>query len=73
MNNSEILKNIFALKEIGLDVNISNLPSEISKDVVQKNLLQIELKQLKNNGGNIERIREIELILNPPEETGGEV
>lgn len=73
MNNSEILKNIFALKEIGLDVDISKLPSDISRDVVQKNLLQIELKQLKNNGGNIERIREIELILNPPEETGGEV
>ena len=74
------MKYIFELKKIGIDVDISKLPEDINREVVEKNLLQIELEQLKKNGGSQERIDEINLILNPPSEEvveevveGGEV
>lgn len=73
MGNREILKNIFDLKKVGINVDISNLPLDISREVVEKNLLQIELEQLKKNGGGQERINEINLILSPPIEEVEEV
>ena len=68
MNNTKILESIFNLAQQGIIVDISNLPSDISKEVVENNLLYIELKNLTKNGGNSERIEEIKQILNPPQE-----
>jgi hypothetical protein len=68
MNNTEILKNIFDLAKQGKEVDLSNLPSDISKEVVEKNLLYIELKNLVKNNGDPARIEEIKSILYPPQE-----
>lgn len=69
MNNTELLKEIFdkAHQEI-YNVDLDKLPSDISREVVEKNILYIELKNLVKNNGNPERIEEIKLILNPPQE-----
>ena len=68
MDKTKILKNIFELAEQGMKVDIENLPHSISKDVVEKQLLYIELKNLVKRGGNAARIDEIKQILNPKEE-----
>lgn len=68
MDKTKILKNIFELAEQGMKVDIENLPHSISKDVVEKQLLYIELKNLVKSGGNAARIDEIKQILNPKEE-----
>lgn len=73
MNNTEILKNIFDLAKQGKEVDLSNLPSDISKEVVEKNLLYIELKNLVKTNGDPARIEEIKNILNPPQEEIEEV
>ena len=65
MINTKILKNIFELKRMGIEVDIESLPSEINREVVTKNFLQIELELLKQNGGSQDRILEINNILNP--------
>ena len=70
MDKTKLLKNIFDLAEQGIYVPVDNLPADISKEVVEKNQLYIELKNLIKNNGNAERIAEIQLILNPPEEEG---
>ena len=56
MNSTQILKEIFDLANQGKNVDISNLPNDISKDVVEKNLLYIELKRLVANNGDVVRI-----------------
>lgn len=68
MNNTDLLKNIFDLAHQGIYIPLDNLPSEISKDVVNKKLLYIELQNLVKNNGDASRIEEIKLILNPPQE-----
>lgn len=68
MNKTKLLKSIFELAEQGIIVPIDNLPADISKDVVEKNLLYVELKDLIKNNGNPDRIAEIKSILNPPQE-----
>ena len=68
MINTKILKNIFELKRMGIEVDIESLPSEINREVVTKNFLQIELELLKQNGGSQDRILEINNILNPSNE-----
>lgn len=68
MINTKILKNIFELKRMGVEVDIESLPGEINKEVVAKNFLQIELELLKQNGGSQDRILEINNILNPSNE-----
>lgn len=68
MDKTKLLKNIFELAEQGIRVPLDNLPSDVSKDVVEKQLLYIELRKLVKNGGSQERIDEIKAILNPPQE-----
>lgn len=68
MDKTKLLKNIFELAEQGIQVPLDNLPSDVSKDVVEKQLLYIELKNLVKNGGSQARIDEIKSILNPPQE-----
>lgn len=69
MNNTELLKEIFDKAHQGIyDIDLSTLPSDISREVVEKNILYIELKNLVKNGGSQSRIDEIKAILNPPEE-----
>lgn len=66
MDKIKLLKEMFDLAHKGIyDINLDNLPSEISRDVVEKNILYIELKHLINQGGNPARIEEIKSILNP--------
>jgi hypothetical protein len=72
MNNTQLLKEIFDLAKQGKPVDITNLPSDISREVVEKNLLYIELKRLVTNNGNPARIEEIKAILNPPQEETSE-
>lgn len=72
MNKTNLLKNIFELAHQGIYVPLDNLPYFISKDVVEKKLLYIELQNLVKNNGDTNRIEEIKLILNPPEQQGVE-
>lgn len=72
MNNADLLKNIFELAQQGIYIPVDNLPSDISKDVVSKKLLYIELQNLVKNNGDINRIEEIKLILNPPQKESEE-
>ena len=65
MEKSKLLDNIFSLAKQGIYVPIDNLPSNISKDVVQKQLLYIELKNLVKSGNNPARVEELKAILNP--------
>lgn len=68
MDKAKLLKNIFELAENGIYTNVNELPEGISKDVVYKNLLYIELKNIVKSNGSRARIEEIKLILNPPQE-----
>jgi hypothetical protein len=67
MDKTKLLKNIFELAEQGIKVPLNDLPSDISRDVVEKQLLYIELRNLVKNGGDQARINEIKSILNPKE------
>lgn len=64
MDKIKLLKNIFELAHQGIYIPLDNLPSGISKQVVQKNLLYIELQNLIKNNGNKNRINEIKEMLN---------
>jgi hypothetical protein len=68
VDNSKLLAGIFDLAHMGIYIDVNTLPNGISKEVVYKNLLYIELQNLVKNGGSQERIDEIKAILNPPEE-----
>lgn len=68
MNNTKLLESIFNLAEQEIYVIPNDLPSGISKEVVEKNILYIELKNLIKTNGSQERIAEIKAILNPPQE-----
>ena len=68
MTNTELLKNIFNLAKQGIYTSVENLPSDISKEVVEKEMMQIELKNLLKSNGSQERIDEIKAILSPPQE-----
>lgn len=67
MSDYELLKNIFDNAHNGIYV-IPELPSNISREVVEKNVLHIELQNLKKSNGDSNRIAEIEAILYPPQE-----
>lgn len=67
MKNYDLLKQIFDNAWNG-NYDIPQLPSDISREVVEKNVLYIELQNLIKNNGNNERIEEIKAILYPPEE-----
>ena len=64
MTNYEFLKQIFDNAWNG-NYNIPELPPDISREVVEKNVLYIELQNLRKNNGNESRIAEIEAILYP--------
>jgi len=63
---NKLLKQIFDLAHQGVYVNLENLPQDISKEVVEKNLLYIELQNLLKTDNNKKRIEEIKAILYPP-------
>lgn len=67
MNETKLLENIFNLTQQGITVDISNLPSYMSKDVVEKNMLYIELKNLVKHNGDPTRIAELKELLSPKE------
>ena len=67
MNETELLKEIFDKAHKG-DYNIPELPENISREVVEKNVLYIELQNLIRYNGSQERIEEIKAVLYPPEE-----
>lgn len=67
MNKTEFLKEIFNKAHKG-DYNIPELPEGISREVVEKNVLYIELQNLIKNGGSEERIEKIKAVLYPLEE-----
>ena len=73
MTDYDLLKSIFDLAHQGIYANIDNLPSNISKDVVQKNIMYIELQNLKKSNGDTQRIIELHDILYPEtsDNTGG--
>lgn len=67
MDKTKLLKEIFDKAHQG-DYEIPELPEEISREVVEKNVLYIELQNLIRDNGRQERIEEIKAILYPPEE-----
>ena len=67
MNETKFLKEIFD-KAHKCDYNIPELPENISREVVEKNVLYIELQNLIRYNGSQERIEEIKAVLYPPEE-----
>lgn len=71
MENYDLLKSIFNEAHNG-NYNIPELPEGISRDVVERNVLYIELQNLKKSNGDINRITEIEAILYPVEDEGEE-
>lgn len=71
MNETEFLKEIFDNAHNG-NYEIPELPETISREVVEKNVMYIELQNLLRDGGSEERIEEIKSILYPPEIEGGE-
>lgn len=71
MDKTKLLKNIFDLAHQGIYIPLDNLPSGISKEVVEKNLLYIELKNLLKTGNNSARIEEIKSILKQGEVENG--
>ena len=74
MDKTKLLKEIFDKAHQGIyDVDYESLPSEISREVVEKNVLHIELKNLIDKGGDPARIEEIKSILNPPVEETEEI
>ena len=68
MDKTKLLANIFGLAEQGIFISSDKIPDDVSKDVVEKNLLYIELRNLVKNGGSEERINEIKAILSPKED-----
>lgn len=68
MDKTKLLANIFGLAEQGIFISLDKIPDDVSKDVVEKNLLYIELRNLVKNGGSEERINEIKAILSPKED-----
>ena len=72
MKDYEFLKQIFDNAYNGI-YDIPELPEHISKEVIVKNVLYIELQNLKKSNGDTNRIAEIEAILYPSEEENGEV
>lgn len=72
MDKTKLLKNIFDLAHQGIYIPLDNLPSGISKEVVEKNLLYIELKNLLKTGNNSARIEEIKSILKQGEVENGD-
>ena len=71
MDKTKLLKNIFDLAHQGIYAPLDNLPSDISKEVVEKNLLYIELKNLLKTGNNPKRAEEIKSILKQGEVKDG--
>ena len=67
MNKTEFLKEIFDKAHKG-DYNIPELPEGISREVVEKNVLYIELQNLIRDNGDQERIEEIKSVLYTLEE-----
>ena len=67
MDKTKLLKEIFDKAHQG-NYEIPELPEEISREVVEKNVLYIELQNLLKSGGSQERVEEIKSILYPPEE-----
>lgn len=65
MDNTQLLKDIFNLAQAGIQVDLDNLPEGVSRDVVEKNLLYIQLKRLVKNNGDRNKIEEIKNKLNP--------
>ena len=59
MDKTKLLKEIFNLAHQGIYYDLDNLPSGISRDVVEKNILYIELQNLIKNNGDKARIDEI--------------
>ena len=72
MDKTKLLKEIFDKAHQG-NYEILGLPEEISREVVEKNVLYIELQNLLKSGGNQERVEEIKSILYPPEENREEI
>ena len=68
MTNYEFLKSIFDLAHRGIYVPLDNLPEDISREVVEKNVLTIELHNLIKSDGDKERIEELQEILYPKTE-----
>lgn len=69
MDKTKLLKEIFDKAHQG-NYEIPELPEEISREVVEKNVLYIELQNLLKSGENQERVEEIKAVLYPPEEFG---
>lgn len=67
-DNSKLLSAIFDLAYMGIYTDVNTLPKGISKEVVYKNLLYIELKNLVKSGTNLERQEAIKAVLYPPQE-----
>ena len=67
-----LLKSIFDKAHEGI-YEIPELPEGISREVVEKNVLYIELQNLKKSNGDSNRIAEIEAILYPVVEEEEEV
>lgn len=64
MTDTELLKKMFDMAHNGVyDINLNGLPSNISREVVEKNILYIELQNLIKNNGSQDRINEIKAIL----------
>lgn len=72
MNNATLLKRIYDLAHQGIYIPLTNLPNGISKEVVEKNLLYIELRNLMKSGKNPARIEEIKSILITQDSEEGE-
>lgn len=68
MDNAKIIKNIIELAKEGIAVDLKTLPANISKDVISRSLLFIELQKLTKNNGSADRIKEIKNILKKGEE-----
>lgn len=68
MNKTELLKNIFDNAHNGVYVDLNTLPEGISREVVEKNLLWIELQHCTDEA----RKEEIKAILYPVDEEEGE-
>lgn len=67
MTNSEFLKEIFDNAWNG-NYEIPELPNNISREVVEKNVMYIELQNLLKDNTNQQRIEEIKAILYPIDE-----
>ena len=68
VDNNRLISAIFDLAHRGIYIDVNNLPEGISKDVICKELLYIELQNLVKANANPERQEAIKAILNPPQE-----